>query len=63
MESQHQNPKVRNNPENFHPCILIGCSNCSKISNTLLFLFPHNYIGDPGWDSQNACQNCNQGIP
>ena len=21
MESQHQNPEFRNNPENFHPCI------------------------------------------
>ena len=21
MESHHQNPEFRNNPENFHPCI------------------------------------------
>ena len=22
MESQPQNPEIRNNPENFHPCIV-----------------------------------------
>ena len=28
MESQPQNPELRNNPENFHPCtILVICSN------------------------------------
>ena len=34
MESQPQNPKFRNNPENFHPCdyenirvVLVGTSN------------------------------------
>ena len=24
MESQPQNPEFRDNPENFHPCILMG---------------------------------------
>ena len=27
MESQHQNPEFRNNPENFHPC------RCRKIGH------------------------------
>ena len=26
MESQPQNPEFRNNPENFHPCILFSFS-------------------------------------
>ena len=24
MESRPQNPEFRNDPENFHPCILVG---------------------------------------
>ena len=24
MESQPQNPEFRNNPENFHPCLLLS---------------------------------------
>ena len=26
MESQPQNPEFRNNPENFHPCVLVSQS-------------------------------------
>ena len=26
MESQPRNPEFRNNPENFHPCIYLACS-------------------------------------
>ena len=40
MESQPQNPEIRNNPENFHPCTclmsdyaMLYC-NCFTISNT-----------------------------
>ena len=29
MESQTQNPEFRNNPENFHPCMMYEASTCS----------------------------------
>ena len=32
MESQPQNPELRNNPENFHPCICVTS------------LFKHTYV-------------------
>ena len=37
MESQPQNPEFRNNPENFHPCILPGPSLFVKV---LVYRFP-----------------------
>ena len=34
MESQPQNPEIRNNPENFHPCILLDDMQPYMASNT-----------------------------
>ena len=31
MESQPQNPEFRNDPENFHPCVIKGL-NCAYLS-------------------------------
>ena len=36
MESQHQNPEFRINPENFHPCIH------SRLSKLNPFIASHN---------------------
>ena len=35
MESQPQNPEFRNNPENFHPCILESSSSSQTDSFNL----------------------------
>ena len=31
MESQPQNHEFRNNPENFHPCLLVHCIKCQWV--------------------------------
>ena len=38
MESQPQNPELRNNPENFHPwhCIPLKCATKFEICNLLI---------------------------
>ena len=37
MESQPQNPEFRINPENFHPCIIVGfCANVISSKSHLL---------------------------
>ena len=38
MESQPQNPEFRNNPENFHPCIIDIDSTLINLTN-ILFIY------------------------
>ena len=39
METQPQNPEFRNNPENFHPCVLFLFFILSKFPNSQNFQF------------------------
>ena len=43
MESLPQNPEIRINPENFHPCICFGC----KI-RTIMFIYTPIWMPEKG---------------
>ena len=42
MESQPQNPELRNNPENFHPCVTM--SQNSPVSNDMAYNMFHKIM-------------------
>ena len=47
MESQPQNPEFRNNPENFHPCVLRNYHNK-----------PHSFMSDPTATMYSHSMSC-----